>query len=267
MNFTEEQINRYSRHIILPEVGGEGQKKIHEASVFLVGAGGLGSPSGFFLAAAGVGKIGISDDDAVELSNLQRQILHSTADVGKNKALSAKESMEALNSDVNVEVYQTRLNSSNIMDIIKDYDIVLDGSDNFSTRFLVNDACVFQKKALISGAVFRFEGQLTTLTPDGPCYRCLYPTPPPRDLVPSCMQAGVLGVLPGVIGVLQATEALKYIVGIGDLLEGELLMYDAMQMDFRKMSYSKNPKCPVCGENPTITELVDYEESCSMPSK
>jgi len=232
--------------------------------VFLVGAGGLGSPSAFFLAAAGVGKIGIADDDAVELSNLQRQILHASRDVGKNKALSAKESIEALNSDVEVVTYQTRLNAGNITDIIKDYDIILDGSDNFSTRFLINDACVFLKKVLISGAVFRFEGQLTTLTPNGPCYRCLYPMPPPSDLVPSCMQAGVLGVLPGVIGVLQATEALKCIVGIGDLLEGEVLMYDALQMDFRKLSFSKNSKCSVCGEAPTITELVDYEESCSI---
>ncbi len=265
MNFNEEQIKRYSRHIILPEVGGKGQEKINNASVFLVGAGGLGSPSAYFLAAAGVGKIGIADDDAVELSNLQRQIIHSTSDVGKNKALSAKETIEGLNRDVEVVTYQTRVNVENIEDMIKDYDIVLDGSDNFNTRFLVNDACVFQKKPLISGAVFRFEGQLTTIVPgDGPCYRCLYKTPPPAGLVPSCMEAGVLGVLPGVIGVLQATEALKYIVGIGDPLKGRLLIYDALDMDFKNMSFSRNPECAVCGDNPTLTTLSTYEESCSL---
>jgi len=264
-NFTEEQIERYSRHIILPEVGGEGQKKIQAASVFMVGAGGLGSPAGFYLAAAGVGRIGVADGDKVELSNLQRQILHAHKDLGRPKALSAKESMEALNPDVQVEVYEERLTSQNIMELIQDYDIVIDGSDNFPTRYLVNDACVLSGKPLVSGAVFRFEGQLTTILPGaGPCYRCLYEEPPPPELVPSCQEAGILGVLPGIIGVLQATEVLKYILGQGELLCGKLLLFNALSMEFRRLSYPKNPHCPLCGEKPTITELIDYEEVCRL---
>jgi adenylyltransferase/sulfurtransferase len=262
-DFTEEQINRYSRHILLPEVGGQGQKKINNASVFLVGAGGLGSPCGFYLAAAGVGRIGIVDADAVELSNLQRQILHSTADVGRPKTESAKETMEALNPDVKVTTYEERLTSANILDIIKDYDVVVDGCDNFPTRYLVNDACVFLNKPLVSGAVFRFDGQLSTFIPhQGPCYRCLYETPPPAGLVPSCQEAGVLGVLPGLLGVLQATEVLKYILGQGELLKGCLLIVNVLDMSFQRVKVPWNPACPVCGENPTITELIDYEQAC-----
>ncbi len=258
-----DQIQRYSRHILLPEVGGKGQEKIKNASVFMVGAGGLGSPCGFYLAAAGVGKIGIADADTVELSNLQRQILHSTADVGRPKTQSAKESMEALNPDVEVISYEERLTSDNLMDIIKDYDIIVDGCDNFPTRYLVNDACVFLKKPLVSAAVFRFDGQLSIFIPhEGPCYRCLYETPPPAGLVPSCQEAGVLGVLPGLLGVLQATEVLKYVLEQGELLQGQLLIINVLDMSFQKVKVPRNPDCPVCGDNPTITELIDYEQAC-----
>lgn len=260
---TNDQIHRYSRHILLPEVGGKGQEKIKNASVFMVGAGGLGSPCGFYLAAAGVGKIGIADADTVELSNLQRQILHSTADVGRPKTQSAKESMEALNPDVEVITYEERLTSDNILDIIKDYDVIVDGCDNFPTRYLVNDACVFLNKPLVSAAVFRFDGQLSVFVPhEGPCYRCLYETPPPPGLVPSCQEAGVLGVLPGLLGVLQATEVLKYILEQGELLQGQLLIINVLDMSFQKVKVPWNPNCPVCGENPTITELIDYEQAC-----
>ena len=262
-DFTEEQIERYSRHIILPEVGAKGQTKINRAKVFLVGAGGLGSPAGYYLAAAGVGTIGVADSDGVDLSNLQRQILHCTPRLGVSKALSAKETIESLNPDVKVIPYIERLTSENILDIIKDYDVILDGSDNFPTRYLVNDACVLLKKPLSHGSIFRFEGQATTIVPgEGPCYRCLFEEPPPQEMVPSCRQAGVLGVLPGVIGVIQATEVLKLILGVGDLLVGKLLVYDALRMDFRKVNVRRNPECPVCGDNPTITELIDYEEFC-----
>jgi molybdopterin/thiamine biosynthesis adenylyltransferase len=262
-DFSEEEINRYSRHIILPEVGGHGQKKIKNARVFMVGAGGLGSPCGYYLAAAGVGRIGIADSDVVDMSNLQRQILHSTADLGRPKSESAKETMTALNPEIEVITYQERLTSSNILDIIKDYDIVADGCDNFPTRYLVNDACIFLKKPLVSAAVFRFDGQLSTFIPhDGPCYRCLYETPPPRELVPSCQEAGVLGVLPGLLGVLQATEVLKYILNMGTLLKGQLLIINVLDMSFQRVKVPRNPACPVCGENPTITELIDYEQAC-----
>jgi adenylyltransferase/sulfurtransferase len=265
LSFTEEQIERYSRHIILPEVGGKGQQKLLNARVFLVGAGGLGSPAAFYLAAAGVGKIGIADGDCVDYSNLQRQILHSAKDVGRSKAISAKETLEALNPDVEVIPYTERLTSGNILDIIKDYDVILDGADNFPTRYLVNDACVFLRKPLSHGSIFRFEGQVTTILPfDGPCYRCLYEEPPPPGLVPSCKEAGVLGILAGVIGTLQATEAIKLILGKGQLLKGKLLIYDSLNMEFKKVNVRKNPNCPVCSDKATIRELIDYEEFCQI---
>jgi len=263
--FTDEQIDRYSRHIILPEVGGKGQKKLLESKVFLVGAGGLGSPAAFYLAAAGIGKIGISDNDDVDFSNLQRQILHSTKDVGRPKVQSAKETLEALNPDIEVVPYTERLNSENIIDIIKDYDVILDGSDNFPTRYLVNDACVMLGKPLSHGSIFRFDGQATTILPGkGPCYRCLYETPPPPDLVPSCQEAGVLGIIAGIIGVIQATEVIKLQLGKGNLLNGKLLIYDSLDMDFKKLKIQRNPACPMCGDNPTIKELIDYEEFCQV---
>ncbi len=263
--FTDEQIERYSRHIILPEVGGKGQRKLLDSKVFLVGAGGLGSPAAFYLAAAGIGKIGISDNDDVDFSNLQRQILHSTKDVGRPKAQSAKETLENLNPDIEVVPYPMRLNSENIIDIIKDYDVILDGSDNFPTRYLVNDACVMLGKPLSHGSIFRFDGQATTILPgQGPCYRCLYETPPPPDLVPSCQEAGVLGVIAGIIGVIQATEVIKLVLGKGNLLNGKLLLYDSLNMDFKKLNIHRNPACPMCGENPTIKELIDYEEFCQV---
>ncbi|HDZ62742.1 MAG TPA: molybdopterin-synthase adenylyltransferase MoeB [Nitrospirae bacterium] len=265
MDFAEEQLKRYSRHIILPEVGGKGQKKISSAKVFMIGAGGLGCPVGYYLAAAGVGTIAIVDNDTVELSNLQRQIAHSVKTLGVNKAESAKATFEALNPDVNVIAIKERINSKNIKDLIKDYDVIVDGSDNFPTRYLINDACVMLNKPLVSGAILRFEGQVTTILPgDGPCYRCLFEEPPPPGLVPSCQEAGVLGVLAGVIGTLQATEVLKLILGKGDPLKGELLIYDALGTKFRKVRIPKNADCPVCGENPTITELTDSEEYCSI---
>jgi adenylyltransferase/sulfurtransferase len=263
--FTDEQINRYSRHIILPEVGGKGQRKLLDSKVFLVGAGGLGSPAAFYLAAAGIGKIGISDNDDVDFSNLQRQILHSTKDVGHPKVQSAKDTLEDLNPDIEVVPYAMRLNSENIIDIIKDYDVILDGSDNFPTRYLVNDACVMLGKPLSHGSIFRFDGQATTILPgQGPCYRCLYETPPPPDLVPSCQEAGVLGVIAGIIGVIQATEVIKLVLGKGNLLNGKLLLYDSLNMDFKKLNIHRNPACPMCGENPTIKELIDYEEFCQV---
>jgi len=251
MNFTEEQVKRYSRHIILSEVGGKGQEKLCESKVFITGAGGLGSPIALYLAAAGIGTIGIIDDDVVDMSN---------------KVESAKETIEALNPDVKVVPYKERLSSSNIMDIIKDYDLVLDGSDNFPTRFLVNDACFFSKKTLISGSIFRFEGQVTTLKPhDGhPCYRCLYPEPPPLGLVPSCQEAGVLGVLAGTVGVIQATEAVKEVLGMGSSLASHLLIYDALGMKFLKVRTQKDPNCFLCGKEKKITELMDYEQSCTL---
>ncbi|MBC8412903.1 MAG: molybdopterin-synthase adenylyltransferase MoeB [Nitrospira sp.] len=266
MDFTEEQLERYSRHIILPEVGGKGQKKILEAKVLLVGAGGLGCPVGYFLAAAGVGTIGIVDDDVVELSNLQRQIAHSVHTLGMKKADSAKKTFEALNPDVNVIPIRERLDSSNTMDLFKDYDIIVDGTDNFPTRYLINDACVILKKPLVSGAILRFEGQVTTIIPgEGHCYRCLFEEPPPAGLVPSCQEAGVLGVLPGIIGGLQATEVLKLILGKGKPLMGQLLIYDALGTNFRKVRVPKNEDCPVCGKNPTIKTLTDMpEEYCSI---
>lgn len=261
MEFTEEQIQRYSRHIIIPEVGGKGQAKIAKSKVFIVGAGGLGCPVGYYLTAAGVGTIGIVDNDNVELSNLQRQIAHTMRSIGRPKAESVKETFESLNPDVNVVALKQKLTKDNILDLIRDYDIVVDGSDNFPTRYLVNDACVMLRKPLVSGAILRFEGQVTTIIPgDGPCYRCLFEQPPPPGLVPSCQEAGVLGVLPGVIGSLQATEVLKLILGKGEILKGELLIYNALRSSFRKVKVPKNPDCPVCSDHPRITELIDYSE-------
>ncbi len=263
--FTEEQIERYSRHIILPEVGGKGQRKLLESKVLVVGAGGLGSPVCLYLAAAGVGTIGIADSDTVELSNLQRQVLHATSDVGRSKCLSARETMEAINPDVRVVTHDLRLNSDNILDIIRDYDIVVDGSDNFPTRYLVNDACVMSGKPLSHAGILRFEGQVTTIIPgQGPCYRCLYPEPPPPGMVPSCQEAGILGATAGVVGTVQAAEVLKLILGIGNPLAGRLLLYNALDMTFREVSIARQPECPVCGDNPTVTELIDYEEFCSL---
>lgn len=267
MNFTEEQITRYSRHIILPEVGGVGQEKINSGKVLVIGTGGLGSPVSFYLAAAGVGTLGIIDDDVVDLSNLQRQILHSTKDIGKPKVESAKEKLTALNPDCKVITYQERLMSHNILDIIKDYDIVVDGTDNFSTRFITNDACVMTNKPFVHGGIMRFSGQVLTVVPgEGPCFRCVFHEPPPEGSVPTCSQAGVLGVLAGTIGLIQATEVLKYLIGIGELLTGRLLTYEALSMKFREVKVKRNPKCPVCGENPTITELTDYAlPACALP--
>ena len=266
MDFTEDQIKRYSRHIILSEVGGKGQKKICQSKIFITGAGGLGSPIALYLAAAGVGTLGIIDHDVVDLSNLQRQILHSTKTLNRPKVDSAKETIEALNPDVRVVPYREKLTSENILEIIKDYDIILDGSDNFPTRFLVNDACFFLGKTLISGSIFRFEGQITTLKPHSghPCYRCLYPEPPPPGLVPSCQEAGVLGVLAGTVGVIQATEAIKEVIGMNSSLASHLLIYNALEMRFLKVKTRKDPNCPLCGKEKKITKLLDYEQSCVL---
>ena len=260
MEFTEDQLQRYSRHIILPEVGGKGQKKILHSKVLIIGAGGLGCPVGYYLAAAGVGTIGMVDNDSVELSNLQRQIAHNTDRLGMLKVDSAKATFEALNPDAKVVGIKERLNKDNIMDFMKDYDIVVDGSDNFPTRYLVNDACVMLRKPLVSGAILRFEGQVTTIVPgEGHCYRCLFEEMPPAGLVPSCQEAGVIGAIPGVVGSLQAIEVFKLILGKGDVLKNTLLIYDALKTTFRRVKVPKNPVCPVCGDNPTITELQDYE--------
>ncbi len=267
MEFTEEQVQRYSRHIILSEVGGKGQKKLTQSKVLVIGAGGLGSPAALYLAAAGVGTLGLVDGDVVDLSNLQRQVLHSTATIGVPKVESGRKTLAALNPDLTIKTYQENVSADNIMRFLPDYDIILDGSDNFSTRFLVNDACFFAKKTLISGSIFRFEGQLTTIKPHQgfPCYRCLYPEPPPAGLVPNCQEAGVLGVLAGTIGVLQAAEAIKEILGIGETLADRLLIYDALDMKFRKVSRPKDPACPLCGPQPTIHDLgADYNVSCSL---
>jgi len=265
IEFTDEQIERYSRHIILPEVGGSGQQKMLEARVLLLGAGGLGSPAAYYLAAAGIGNLGIVDFDRVDLSNLQRQIIHSTERIGMLKTESAKKTIQALNPDVNVTLYNEKMDSSNIMSLIKDYDYVVDGSDNFPTRYLVNDACVMKNKTLIHGSIYRFEGQVTVFKPgDGPCYRCLYPEPPPPGMVPNCQEGGVLGVLAGVIGNLQVVEVLKLILGIGKPLVGKLLIYDALNTEFRNLRLRRDVNCPICGEKPTIKELVDYEEFCGL---
>jgi molybdopterin/thiamine biosynthesis adenylyltransferase len=262
-DFTDEQIERYSRHIILPEVGGVGQRKMLDARVLMIGAGGLGSPAAYYLAAAGIGHLGIVDFDTVDLSNLQRQIIHSTERIGMLKTESAKKTIAALNPDVNVTVYNERISSQNIKELFEGYDYVVDGSDNFATRFLINDACVLMNKVNIHGSIFRFEGQATVFHPkNGPCYRCLYPEPPPPGLVPNCQEGGVLGVLAGIIGNIQAVETLKLVLGIGDSLAGKLLIYDALNTEFRKLKLKRDVNCPVCGDNPTIKELIDYEEFC-----
>ncbi len=262
MDFTEEQIERYSRHIILPEVGGRGQAKLLKSRVFVLGAGGLGSPSLLYLAAAGVGTIGVADGDCVDLSNLQRQIIHDTGRVGMPKVLSAKETIEKLNPDIKVIPHHGRLTVDNIREVIRDYDVVLDGSDNFPTRFLMNDAAFFEGKTLVSGSMFRFDGQVAVFKPQKgfPCYRCLYPEPPPKGLVPSCQEAGVLGALAGVIGVLQAVETIKELLGIGETLAGYLMIFDALKMTFRKVKVMKDPECALCGGSATIKELKAYEE-------
>jgi adenylyltransferase/sulfurtransferase len=260
MHFTEEQTQRYSRHIILPEVGARGQKKLLEARVLIVGAGGLGSPVGYYLAAAGVGSIGMVDDDIVEISNLQRQIAHSTASIGLPKVFSAKETFEALNPDVSVTAIRDRLTPGNISDHFEGYDVIVDGSDNFPTRYLVNDACVRMGKPLVSGAILRFEGQVTTIVPgEGHCYRCIFEEMPPAGLVPSCAEAGVIGAITGVIGSLQAMEVLKLILRKGDVLKNSLLVYDALKATFRKVRVPKRTDCPACGENPVSVDNAVYE--------
>ena len=265
VELSREEFLRYGRHLIIPEVGLEGQRKLKSASVLIVGAGGLGSPLAFYLTAAGVGRIGIVDFDVVDLSNLQRQIIHTTKDVGRSKLESAREKLKALNPNVKIETYEMRLTSENALDVIKNYDIVVDGTDNFPTRYLVNDACVFLKKPNVYGSIFRFEGQVSVFYADrGPCYRCLYKEPPPPGLVPSCAEGGVLGVLPGIIGTIQALETIKLILGIGEPLIGKLLLFDALKMKFREINLRKDPECPVCGENPTIKELIDYEAFCGI---
>ena len=263
--FSPEEIKRYSRHLIMPEVAMAGQKRLKAARVLLIGAGGLGSPLGLYLAAAGVGRIGLVDFDVVDHTNLQRQILHTTADVGRPKLQSAREHLSAINPDVQLDLYETRLTSENVREIFGPYDVIIDGTDNFPTRYLVNDACVLMNKPNVYGSIFRFDGQASVFyPPHGPCYRCLYPEPPPPGMVPSCAEGGVLGILPGVIGVIQATEAIKLILGNGRPLIGRLVLYDALDMTFRELKVRRNVNCPLCGDHPTIHELVDYEQFCGL---
>jgi sulfur-carrier protein adenylyltransferase/sulfurtransferase len=262
---SKEEIMRYSRHLIMPEVGMDGQLKLKQAKVLCIGTGGLGAPLGLYLAAAGVGRIGLVDFDTVDLTNLQRQILFDTNDIGRPKIEAATNRLRNLNPDIQIDNFETRLTSENALDILKDYDIVVDGTDNFPTRYLVNDACVILGKPNVYGSIFRFEGQITIFGyPGGPCYRCLYPEPPPPGLVPSCAEGGVLGVLPGIVGAIQAAETLKLIIGKGEPLVGRLLLFDALAMRFRELKLRKNPECPVCGEHPTITKLIDYAEFCGI---
>jgi adenylyltransferase/sulfurtransferase len=262
---TPEEMARYSRHLILPEVGIEGQRRLKAARVLCVGTGGLGSPLAFYLAAAGLGTLGLVDFDVVDASNLQRQIIHSTRDIGRKKLDSAEEKLVALNPALNVVKHETMLTSANALDILKDYDVVADGTDNFPTRYLVNDACVLLGKPNVYGSIFRFEGQASVFaTKEGPCYRCLYPEPPPPGLVPSCAEGGVLGILPGLVGVMQATEVIKLILRKGEPLIGRLLLIDALAMRFRELKLRKNPECPVCGVNPTVTALIDYQQFCGI---
>jgi sulfur-carrier protein adenylyltransferase/sulfurtransferase len=265
VTLNNDEILRYSRHLIMPEVGMDGQLKLKAARVLCIGAGGLGSPLAMYLAAAGVGTLGIVDFDVVDYTNLQRQIIHSTADVGRKKLDSAEESLKAINPFVEIRKYDTRLSSDNALDIFRDFDIIADGTDNFPTRYLVNDACVITRKPNVYGSIFRFEGQASVFaTEQGPCYRCLYPEPPPPGLVPSCAEGGVLGILPGLVGVMQATEVVKLILGAGDPLIGRLLLIDALGMKFRELKLRKNPDCPACGTHPTITKLIDYNEFCGI---
>ena len=262
---TTDDLSRYSRHLILPEVGMEGQRRLKAARVLCVGTGGLGSPLALYLTAAGIGTLGLVDFDVVDSSNLQRQIIHSTKDIGRKKLDSAEEKLKALNPAINIVKHETMLTSANALDILKDYDIVADGTDNFPTRYLVNDACVLLGKPNAYGSIFRFEGQASVFaTKEGPCYRCLYPEPPPPGLVPSCAEGGVLGILPGLVGVIQATEVIKLILGKGAPLIGRLLLVDALNMRFRELKLRKNPECPVCGTNPTVTKLIDYDHFCGI---
>lgn len=266
VELSNEEISRYSRHLILPEVGMAGQKKLKGTSVLCIGTGGLGSPIAMYLAAAGIGKIGIVDFDVVDYSNLQRQIIHGTSDVDRPKVQSGKETLNSINPEVEVVIHETMLTSENALDIIEPYDIVVDGTDNFPTRYLTNDACVLLKKPNVYGSIFRFEGQASVFAPElgGPCYRCLYPEPPPPGMVPSCAEGGVLGVLPGIIGCIQATEIIKLALGKGEPLINRLMLYSALDMSFRELKLRRDPKCPICGENPTITELIDYQEFCGI---
>ncbi len=266
VELSNEEISRYSRHLILPEVGMAGQKKLKGTSVLCIGTGGLGSPIAMYLAAAGIGKIGIVDFDVVDYSNLQRQIIHGTADVDRPKVQSGKETLNSINPEVEVVIHETMLTSENALGIIEPYDIVVDGTDNFPTRYLTNDACVLLKKPNVYGSIFRFEGQASVFAPElgGPCYRCLYPEPPPPGMVPSCAEGGVLGVLPGIIGCIQATEIIKLALGKGEPLINRLMLYSALDMSFRELKLRRDPKCPICGENPTITELIDYQEFCGI---
>src|SRR5215831_8991234 len=263
---TKDEQLRYSRHLIMPEVGTEGQKRLNEARVLCIGAGGLGSPAALYLAAAGIGKLGLVDFDDVDLSNLQRQILHGTKDVGRKKLDSARDRLRDVNPSIEIETHQCRLTSANALEIVSNYDVVVDGSDNFPTRYLSNDVCVFAKKPNVYGSVFRFEGQTTVFAPHlgGPCYRCLFPEPPPPGSVPNCAQAGVLGVLPGIVGTIQAIEAIKLILGVGEPLIGRLLYFDALKMKFREFNLRRDPQCPVCGDSPTITKTIDYEQFCGV---
>lgn len=264
-NFTNDEIVRYSRHIILQEVGGTGQQKLKDAKVLVIGAGGLGSPAAFYLAAAGIGTIGIVDDDAVDLSNLQRQILHRTQDVGRPKVESAARALTELNPGVTVKPYRMRLDATNVLDLVKEYDVVVDGVDNFSTRYLLNDACVMAGKPLVDAGILRWDGMMMTIKPgEGPCYRCVFPEPPPAGVIPSCQEAGVIGAIAGVMGTLQAMETIKVILGVGETLTGRLLLYDALEGRFRQVSAARDPNCAVCGDNPTITELVEYDLACDI---
>ena len=266
IGLTREETARYSRHLIMPEVTADGQRRLKAARVLCIGAGGLGSPAALYLAAAGVGTIGIVDFDDVDLSNLQRQILHGTKDVGRSKLESARDRLRDINPDIDIELHQCRFSSENASEIVSEYDVVVDGSDNFATRYLSNDVCVFEKKPNVYGSVFRFEGQTTVFAPHlgGPCYRCLFPEPPPPESVPNCAQAGVLGVLPGIIGLLQAIEAIKLIVGIGEPLIGRLLHFEALNVKFRELNLRRDPHCPVCGDNPTIFSPIDYDQFCGV---
>lgn len=260
MTLSKRQLERYARHLVMPEIGMEGQEKLLNAKVLLIGTGGLGSPIGLYLSAAGIGTLGIVDFDSVSFSNLQRQIIHGTEDVGRPKVESARDRIRSVNPDVKVELYRDKLNKNNAMNIFRGYDIVVDGTDNFPTRYLINDACVFSQKPLVHGSILKFDGQATVFkTPEGPCYRCLYPEPPPAGMVPSCAESGVLGVVPGIIGVIQANETIKLILGKGENLIGRLLLFNAMEMRFREVTLHRDPECPVCGENPTIKELMDYQ--------
>jgi sulfur-carrier protein adenylyltransferase/sulfurtransferase len=262
---SKAEVMRYSRHLIMPEVGMEGQLKIKQAKVLCIGTGGLGAPLGLYLAAAGVGRIGLVDFDVVDTTNLQRQVLFGTSDVGRPKTEAAAERLRNLNPEIRIDTFETHLTSENALELFKDYDIIVDGTDNFPTRYLVNDACVITGKPNVYGSIFRFEGQITVFGyPGGPCYRCLYPEPPPPGLVPSCAEGGVLGVLPGIVGTIQAAETLKLIIGKGEPLVGRLLLFDALAMKFRELKLRKNPECPVCGEHPTVTKLIDYAEFCGV---